>query len=109
MADAFTFNNGFNAAPCGYKKLTVSSTAVGFASNDFARTGVNALFLIVETAQIRWRDDGTNPTATDGMLMSPGDPPFPYSGNPGLIKFIRVGGTDGTLHASGYSIGEAGK
>lgn len=107
MADAFTFNNGFNAMPCGYQQITVAGTAIGLSNP--ARLGANAALLQVETAQIRWRDDGTDPTATVGNLMSPGDPPFPYSGNLSALKFIRVSSTSATLNVSAYSIGEAGR
>lgn len=107
MADALTFNNGFNAAPIAYQQITVTNTAIGISAP--TKTGANAAMLQVEAAQIRWRDDGTDPTASVGMLMSPGDPPFPYSGNLSAIKFIRVSATSGTLNASLYSIGEAGK
>lgn len=107
MPDAFTFNNGFNAAPTGFQQVTVAASAIGLSNP--AKNGANAALLQVETAQIRWRDDGTDPTASVGMLMSPGDPPMVYTGSLSAIKFIRVGATSGTLNAATYTIGEAGR
>src|SRR4051812_29563764 len=44
-----------------------------------------------EDANIRWRDDGGDPTASMGMLLNIGDT-FLYTGiNPNALKFFSTG------------------
>lgn len=83
--------------PLGYEKLTVSSTAVGLAS-----IPSRAYFALVrcESNNVRWRDDGTAPTATEGILMK-ADEFLEYDGSLTKIKFIRVG-SDATVYVSYY-------
>lgn len=60
---------GLNATliPMGYQQLTVSSVAVGFT---IPQTRVLRLAIVtVEVNPIRFRDDGTAPTASVGMLV----------------------------------------
>jgi hypothetical protein len=91
--------------PCGYQKLTVSTTAVALtlptASVGKGRKPRFAM-LKVETNPVRYRDDA-DPTATDGILMAIADPAFLYQGDLGTLKFIRQGGADGTLHVLYYA------
>ncbi len=62
-----------------YATLTVSSTAVDLTSASPAinstglATRVKRAIITVETDQVRWRADGTAPTASEGHLLSPGD------------------------------------
>ena len=58
--------------------------------------------LQAETQAIRWRDDGTAPTATVGMILNVGDAPYPYDGDLSMIRFIQVAAT-ATLNVSFYS------
>ena len=57
-----------------YSTLTVTgsaqvvSTAASPAMNGLAKGAI----MTVETAPIRWRDDGTAPTPTEGHLLLPG-------------------------------------
>ena len=84
----------------GYEKLTVSNTAVGFASLPNAAAPGYALIRIVG-ATVMYRDDGTNPTATDGFPLYDGDT-LEYNGPLANIKFIRQGSTDATAHIHFY-------
>ena len=86
--------------PRGYEKLTVSSTALTFAA--IPGNAVYAL-IRVETDSIRWRDDGTDPTAANGMLLSAGET-MTYDGPLSALKMIRVT-TDATVHVSYYTYG----
>ncbi len=87
------------ASVMGYEKLTVSNVSVGFAAMPVT---ADSVLLRVETQNIRWRGEGTAPTATDGMLMTTTDVILPLTnlGIDGLnnLKFIRATGADGTLH-----------
>jgi hypothetical protein len=51
--------------------------------------GANAALIQAETQNIRWRDDGANPTTTNGMLLLSAQPtPMMYSGTLSAMKFI---------------------
>lgn len=54
------------------------------------------------TANVRWRDDGTDPTATVGVPLNAGEI-LEYDGNPAAIKFIRTASTDAALDISYYA------
>lgn len=55
-----------------------------------------------DTNNLRWRDDGTNPTASIGMLHRTTDAPLVYrSANLGRLRFIPVTGT-GVANLSYY-------
>jgi len=86
--------------PKGYQKLTVDGTLGGVGLT--VPTGSNYAVLVCESNNIRWRDDDTGPTATDGM---------PLYRNQSLaldgalllnqFKAIRIG-SSATLHISYY-------
>lgn len=69
----------------GFQQITALSSAVGLtvpAGAQYAR--------IQCTAQaVRWRDDGTSPTATVGMIL-PVNTDLWYSGNLSAIEFIEA-------------------
>ena len=69
-----------------------SSTAVGLTvpSPSTNQTKANYAFCVAETNSVRWRDDGTDPTATVGMLLQP-NVGFVYDGNLSALKFISTG------------------
>ncbi len=74
--------------PCkGYQQLTVSSTAVGFT----VPAGATHAHVSVEDDAVRWRADGTNPTASVGTQITTGSAER-FAGNLSAIKFIRVTG-----------------
>ncbi len=52
--------------------------------------GATFCYISVESAGVRYRDDGTNPTATVGMPLLAGTAGFLYSGNLAAIKFIQT-------------------
>ena len=79
-----------------FEALSVAATAVGFT----AATFLNAKLAVakVEGAQMRYRSDGTDPTATVGVLAEVGDT-ITVWGSPDIrsIRFIRTGGVSATL------------
>jgi hypothetical protein len=83
--------------PVGFEKLAVSSTAVAFASVPARAT---SCLLVCETNAVRFRSDGTNPTATDGVPIAAGQP-LTYNGDPSALKFIRQS-ADATIQAEFY-------
>ena len=54
-----------------FESLTVSSTAVSFTAATEA--GRNQAFITVETNAVRYRADGTDPSATVGHVLEVGD------------------------------------
>ncbi len=73
----------------GYQQITNLSSAVGLTVPGAGSLRGRLVLLIAEGQTVRWRDDGTNPTATVGMPLEVGQPFF-YSGDPGAIKFIEA-------------------
>lgn len=67
-------------------------TALTSATNLTAPAGTNMALICAEGASVRWRDDGTPPTATIGMPVSAGQC-FNYMGTFATIQFIQVTAT----------------
>lgn len=71
---------------CGYSQVTSLSSATGLTVPD------NATWALIQCQDqpVRWRDDGTNPTASVGMYLSPLET-LTYDGTKlSAIKFIEV-------------------
>lgn len=74
-----------NLEPKGYQQITALSSATALTVPAGARYA-----LLKCTAQaVRWRDDGTNPTAAIGMLIDVGDEFF-YAGKLSRLRFIEA-------------------
>lgn len=87
--------------PLGYVQLTSLSTATSFSSTQIPAYS-SFVMLQANTQNIRWRDDGTAPTASVGMVLVAGAAPLIYSGSIAALQFIYV--TSGaTLEASFYA------
>lgn len=71
--------------PLGYEQITTLSAASGLT----VPSGATSAVIIAETQSVRWRDDGTNPSGTVGMLL-PTNTMLEYSGNLAAIKFIET-------------------
>lgn len=87
--------------PQGYEQLAVADTAVGLAS---IPTNADKAVIVVEDATIRWRDDGTAPTATVGT-KSFVNTTIILDGRQKLEQFeaIRQGSTSANLSINYYS------
>jgi hypothetical protein len=84
--------------PVSYQQLTVSGTAVALTVPNNA----NKAMIMLETDDIRWRDDGTAPSSTVGMYLYTGST-LQLNSLTSLNNFraIRVNG-DATLNISYY-------
>jgi len=94
------FNQG--CTPMGFVSLVVGGTAAaGLTASIVTGTtalttippGANLALLAVQTGACTYRDDGTAPTPTSGVLMQVSSPPLEYSGDLKAIQFIGVTGT----------------
>jgi hypothetical protein len=84
--------NGFPVMPqdgtaSTFVKMSSLATAVNLTS-----IPANVKYAVVqcETADVRWRADGTAPTVTDGMLLPAGGERTFDSGSIAAVKFIQV-------------------
>lgn len=71
--------------PLGFQQLT------GMSSVTALTVPAGATFALVqaEAQSVRWRDDGTNPTASVGMLLTAGVPQT-FWGNLATVLFIQA-------------------
>ena len=74
--------------PLGYIQVTNLAAAVGLGT---IPAGARVALLYSEGAALRWRDDGTNPTASVGMPLDVSTP-LRYSGDLSKIKLIAQTG-----------------
>ena len=80
--------------PLGFQQLTATQLASAVSLN--VPAGANFAVISVETAAVRFRDDGAAPTAAIGVLLVPtsdGTLPFEYWGNLSAIQFIAQTGS----------------
>jgi hypothetical protein len=81
----------------GYQQITPLSSATGLTIPQ----GTTLALIVPETQNVRWRDDGTNPTASVGMPIFVGAS-LSYDGDLSRIRFIES--TAGaTLNISYYA------
>lgn len=74
--------------PIGYTQITSLSSAVGFGS---VPSGARMALIQAESQNVRWRDDGVNPTASVGMVIT-SDSILLYTGEfqANKMKFIET-------------------
>jgi hypothetical protein len=96
--------------PLAFVSTTVAATALGFANIVVSGTvmfsvppGADLVVMVCESSPIRWRDDGTSPSVSSGVLIMPTQPAFEYAGDPRSIQFISAA-TTATLSASFYRL-----
>lgn len=89
-----------------YESITVANTAIGITSSVYTVSGKNASKCVasLETAQIRVRLDGTNPTSSEGVLVEIGQS-LTIDGfvNIKAFRAIRTGSTSGVLKVHCYA------
>jgi hypothetical protein len=71
--------------PLGYQQITNLSAAVGLTVPAQTRY----ILIQAESQNVRWRDDGTNPTAAIGMIIASGTT-LEYTGDGTAIKFFEA-------------------
>jgi hypothetical protein len=91
-------------APATFEKITVGATAVAISDSTLNPTSQpqrRYCLFTLETAEVRWRADGTSPDSTTGHVLSAGQS-FDLSGIRNLTRarFIRTTGSSGTLSVS---------
>jgi hypothetical protein len=69
----------------GYTQITPLSSATGLGT---IPQGATMALIVAETQGVRWRDDGTDPTASVGMPIAAGAY-LNYDGDLKRIKFIE--------------------
>lgn len=90
-------SEGTPVTPLGVTPLAVSSSAVA----PTIPTGATWCYFKIETAAVRWRDDGTNPTASVGWPQTIGETFTLYVGSLAAVKFIRQS-ADATVDLACY-------
>lgn len=85
-----------------FETITVAATAIGpteaTRAGDASISAAQAAYITVETASIRLRYDGTDPTATVGHLVQAGETlRLEGSGNIAALKMIRSGTTSAAV------------
>lgn len=75
---------GFRKA-LGYQQLTSLSAVAALT----VPAGATSALIIAEIQSVRWRDDGSDPTATVGMLV-PTNTLMEFGGNLAAVKFIET-------------------
>ena len=82
-----------------YESVTVADSAIGLTSATYL-TATKAE-MTLETAQIRVRKDGTNPTSSEGHLVEVGDIiTLNSAADIATFKAIRTGATSGVLRVT---------
>jgi hypothetical protein len=92
------------ASPLGFCSLSVGASVTTLAACPGGiPKGASFVLIDAESASVRYRDDGINPTATVGMPMASLAPVLTYaSQNLGALSFIAQSGT-ATLDVLFYS------
>lgn len=89
-----------------FESISVSSSAIGFTtatwSNPTTGSAARMALVTIETNPVRWRADGTNPTASVGHLLGAGDGVKVWGATDiTSIRFIATGG-DATARVTYY-------
>jgi hypothetical protein len=69
----------------GYQQLTSLASATAMT----VPTGATVALIQAESQSIRWRDDGTNPTTSAGMVIAAGETVF-FTGSLSGFRAIEV-------------------
>lgn len=90
---------------CGYQQITSLATSQALTLPARAPDGTtckpNAVLIGCTGQNVRWRDDGTAPTATVGNLLVASQQPFYYDGNLAALRFIETAAS-GVLNIAYY-------
>ena len=81
------------AVPLGYCQISGSSASTLASCSGGIPAGATNVVISVETNAIRWRDDGTTPTASVGMPLATGAAPYAYAGVLSALQFIPQTGS----------------
>lgn len=70
----------------GYQEMNSLAASTALPS---IPSGTAEAFIVCEAQNVRWRDDGTDPTASVGMLLLPSQP-FPYIASLPRLRIIQT-------------------
>ena len=88
----------FDLNPSAYEAIAVSTSAIGFTATLIRERSVVGAFITLETGQVRFRMDGTDPSSTTGHLLEIGQSlTLKSRAAVEKIKFIKTGDTSGAL------------
>ena len=76
-------------------------SATGITVNTADKKKARVALIKAEAQPVRWRDDGTAPTAANGFLLDVGEE-FWYTGDVQAIKFIDTAAGASTVHVGLY-------
>lgn len=90
--------------PMDFETITVSTVAIGFTASKISTATAKAsyAFFTLETADIRYRVDGVDPTAAVGHAATSTVPGYFVCGITAVSQFraIRSGGSDSTMRVT---------
>ena len=98
----FPYPSVSGGSPVADQRLTVSSTAVSFATAFNAST--NMIVLDVQDADVMCTFDGSTPTSTNGHRLASGTQYTWSKAAASAAKFIRQASTDAAIHASEFQL-----
>lgn len=75
-----------NRVPCGYQQISGLSSAKGLTVPD---SGARFALIQAQDKDVRWRDDGTSPTASIGMVLQ-ANGYLEYTGDLSAFKAIET-------------------
>ena len=84
-ADAIGSTKPSGLTAKGYQQLTSLSSAAALT----VPSGATVALIQAESQSIRWRDDGSNPTTTVGMVLAAGESVF-FTGSLSAFKAIEI-------------------
>ena len=88
------------ASPVVYEELTIAAVAVGPVSANIERC--NYAIVQMQAGPVRYRDDGTAPTALVGWPLFNLDQPTFSVASMRKLQFIRIGATNGLARIRYY-------
>ena len=103
LAASVVYSQGSSSA-VSYESLTIADTAKVITSSTLSLVmAYGSCVGRLETAQVRFRTDGTAPTTEEGLLLNVGDI-ITIRGLTNLVDFkaIRTGSTSGVLKLQCY-------
>lgn len=81
----------------GYQQITSLATSVALT----VPVGTSLALIQAQAQDVRWRDDGTDPTATVGMILSAGQTLEYDAADLAVVEFIQTAAS-ATLNISYY-------
>lgn len=81
--------------PVGFQSFTLSNSTATAVNSTIRGAKASTLIISVETNNARFRDDGTAPTLTTGVLLASANSPYIFEGynRTSNLKFQRATGS----------------